>query len=287
MNRSCPGICRLSHRLLKLRRKNWNAWADLNITHFNATNPGTIFNPITDNTFNITRGITTVALENKYDKSSGSISFYYNWGRHKINDGYAQGKQPQVTRFNSKDNLLGVSLYESISFFEGSRITLGFDYKHYGGKAWNYNLNSKDNSTIADKSQNNVAGYVNIHQIISSFLAIDAGIRVDHLSNVGTEWVPQGGLTFYTSKNSELKAMISKGFRFPTIREMYMFPPQNPNLKSEKLMNYELAFSQRLIDNRLYYAANIFYINGKNIITNMIVDSRPKYVNIGKVRNYG
>jgi len=24
--------------------------------------------------------------------------------------------------------------------------------------------------------------------------------------------------------------MVSKGFRFPTIREMYMFPPQNPDL---------------------------------------------------------
>ena len=37
----------------------------------------------------------------------------------------------------------------------------------------------------------------------------------------------------------ELKASASKGFRYPTIREMYMFPPQNPNLKPESMWSYE------------------------------------------------
>ena len=41
--------------------------------------------------------------------------------------------------------------------------------------------------------------------------------------------------------------MASKGFRNPTIREMYMFPPQNPDLKAESLMNYELSFTGQLL----------------------------------------
>lgn len=42
--------------------------------------------------------------------------------------------------------------------------------------------------------------------------------------------------------------MVSKGYRNPTIREMYMFPPANPELKPEKLINYELSYSQRLLE---------------------------------------
>ena len=66
-----------------------------------------------------------------------------------------------------------------------------------------------------------------------------------------------------------------------------MFPPQNPNLKAERLMNYELSFSQRLLDNSLSYGITLFYINGTDIITTEIVDSRPKYVNLAKVENCG
>lgn len=43
------------------------------------------------------------------------------------------------------------------------------------------------------------------------------------------------GLAFHLPRQAELKAMVSKGFRNPTIREMYMFPPQNPDLKAESL----------------------------------------------------
>ena len=47
---------------------------------------------------------------------------------------------------------------------------------------------------------------------------------------------------------------------------MYMFPPQNPDLKSESMWNYELAFSQRLCGGRLTYGINLFFIDGKNLI---------------------
>lgn len=90
------------------------------------------------------------------------------------------------------------------------------------------------------------AGYVDFRQDINSWLSLDAGVRIDHHSHVGTEWIPQGGLAFHLPRQAELKAMVSKGFRNPTIREMYMFPPQNPDLKAESLMNYELSFTGQL-----------------------------------------
>lgn len=70
----------------------WKVWGDVNVTHFNASNPGTIQVPLIDNDSRITRGMTSFALENHYEKTSGGLSFFYNWGRHKINDGYQIGK---------------------------------------------------------------------------------------------------------------------------------------------------------------------------------------------------
>ena len=84
-----------------------------------------------------------------------------------------------------------------------------------------------------DKQMDEFAGYVDFRQDINSWLSLDAGVRIDHHSHVGTEWIPQGGLAFHLPRQAELKAMVSKGFRNPTIREMYMFPPQNPDLKAE------------------------------------------------------
>lgn len=138
-----------------------------------------------------------------------------------------------------------------------------------------------------DKKQDEFAAYVDVRQNIGSWLSANVGLRVDHHSHVGTELVPQGGLAFHLPKTAELKAMVSKGFRNPTIREMYMFPPQNPDLRPERLMNYELSFSQRLLGGRLRYGANVYYINGSNTIMTVRVDGRPRNVNTGSIENCG
>ena len=266
--------------------ENWNIGADINLTHFNASNPGPVQAPILDNDSRITRGAAALAISNEYDKTSGALSFFYNWGRHKIDDGYSAGQKPKDYMFNSRDKMAGVSWYQSVSMFRGNRLSLGIDYLYFGGKAWNHYDDGRD-VTSADKTMHEVAGYINFRQAVSHWLTLDAGIRLDHHSHAGTEWIPQGGLAFHISKNTELKATVGKGFRFPTIREMYMFAPQNPDLKPEKLMNYELSFSQRLLEGALSYGVNIFYIDGRDIIMRLPVDGRPKYVNSGKIKNCG
>lgn len=264
----------------------WNVWADVNLTHFNASNPGETFDPLIDNDQRITRGMASLALENDYGHTSGSLSFFANWGNHWINDGYHPGEEPLDYRFKSRDKMLGLSWFQSAQLFRGNRLTVGVDYFHFGGDSWNKYLDGKSDP-IVDKTQDEVAGYVDFRQDISSWLTFDAGVRLDHHSRVGTEWVPQAGLSFRLQKEAEIKLMASKGFRYPTIREMYMFRPANPDLKPERLWSYELAYSQRLLGGRLSYGVNVFYINGENLIMRVPVNGRPMNVNTGKVENAG
>ena len=250
---------------------NWNTYADVNVTHFNATYPGPVSAPLLEGDQRITRGVVSFALENKYERTSGALSVFYNWGKHWINDGYtpSAGESPKDGRFNSFDNMMGVSLYQSAQFFKGNRITFGFDWFRYGGEAWTEYVkgeNAGTRSDLVDKYENEVAGYVDFRQDISRWLTLNAGLRVDHHSRVGTEWIPQAGVAFHLPKDMELKASATKGFRYPILREMYMFPPQNPDLKPESMWNYEIAFSQRLFGGRLHYGLNLFYIDGKNLI---------------------
>ena len=267
---------------------NWKVWGDVNVTRFNATNPGSVMKPYIDNDQRITRGMTSFALENHYEKTSGALSFFYNWGDHWINDGYQPGGEPLQYRFNSNDQMLGVSWYQSIQLFQGNRLTVGADYFHFGGEAWNQFFDGH-RETSANKSLNEVAGYVDFRQDIAAWLTLDAGARVDYHSQTGTEFIPQVGLAFHLPENAEIKAMASKGFRNPTIREMYMFPPQNPDLKPEKLWNYELSFSQRLMDNRLSYGLNVFYINGENLIIRLPNPNGSGMLNqnSGEIENWG
>lgn len=267
---------------------NWKVWGDVNLTRFNATNPGSVMKPYIDNDQRITRGMTSFALENYYEKTSGALSFFYNWGDHWINDGYQPGGEPLQYRFNSNDQMLGVSWYQSVQLFQGNRLTVGADYFHFGGEAWNQFFDGH-RETSANKSLNEVAGYVDFRQDIAAWLTLDAGARVDYHSQTGTEFIPQVGLAFHLPENAEIKAMASKGFRNPTIREMYMFPPQNPDLKPEKLWNYELSFSQRLMDNRLSYGLNVFYINGENLIIRLPNPNGSGMLNqnSGEIENWG
>ncbi|MDR2027530.1 MAG: TonB-dependent receptor [Prevotellaceae bacterium] len=265
----------------------WKAFADLSITNFDASNPGTVNAPIIDNDAEVTRGVTSFSIENRYDRTSGALKFFYNFGLHEIDDGYQPNGVPRDYHFRSTDNMFGVSLYQAFNLFTGNSITAGLDLQRFGGHAWNSYLDGRPDSEIAERGINDVAGYINIEQSIFAKLLINAGIRLDNNSRTGTEWIPSVGLSVPVSGATVLKAIVSKGFRNPTIREMYMFPPQNPDLKPERLMNYELSLSQTLLEQKLRFDVNLFYIKGDNAIQTVMSDGRPLNINTGEIENYG
>lgn len=265
----------------------WRATGDISLTHFEAENPGEVWSPLTDNDSRITRGMASLALTNRYRGTEGAVRIFYNWGHHEINDGYGPGEQPQEALYMHDDMMGGVSVYQSVSLLQGNRITLGFDYQHFGGKAWNETMATREESVLGDKEQDEVAGYAELRQDLWPWLTADAGLRVDHHSQTGTELVPQGGLTFRLSPRADIKAMVSKGFRNPTIREMYMFRPANDQLRPERLVNYELAYSQRLMRNRMRIGANVFYLKADNLIETVRTGGQPKNINTGETENWG
>ena len=126
---------------------------------------------------------------------------------------------------------------------------------------------------------------MDFRQDLLQWLTIDAGIRLDHHSITGTEWIPQAGIVVRPMETGEIKAMASKGFRNPTMREMYLYPPSNTDLKPERLWNYELSWRHRI--EAFNYGLNLYYIKGDNMIQTVPVDGKPRNVNTGEIENYG
>lgn len=267
----------------------WNVFADASITHFNASYPGTTSAPMLDADQWITRGAIAIGFENHYRLTSGRLSIYDNFGRHKIDDGYnALTGSPQTRLFRSSDALLGISWYQSAVLWSGARLTVGFDYQNIYGHAYytdrqNGNVLETPNKQSGEERNHELAGYVDLRQDLFTWLTAEAGVRYDHHTITGGEWIPQAGIVVRPLRSGELKLMASKGFRNPTMREMYLYPPSNTDLKPERMWSYELSWKHRIASGRLQYGINLFCIDADNIIQTV----NRQNVNTGELNNKG
>lgn len=280
------GFANLGYKI----NEHYKVTGDLSLAKFKTQNPGEIDAPVLDYLVDVLRGTTSFALENHHEKTSGALRVFYNWGNHEVNDGYKPGGTPRSYLFRSDDHNTGVLLYQSFRLVEGNTFTAGIDYKNWGGHAWNDSINGKKGELI-DKSVNEVAGYVIMQQDLFDMLSINAGVRYEHNSVFGSEWVPQAGLTVRPFEGNVIRASFSKGFRSPNIREMYMWGAANDELKPENMLNYEVAVGQSFLDGRLYGEVTAFFIDGKNMIESVRVNPASQFPqenrNVGTFTNKG
>lgn len=272
--------------------ENFRLWGDVSIASYKAQNPGTEDIPMFDNISNILRGVASVSLENDYGKTNGVLKLFYNFGMHKINDGYGKGGTPRDFRFRSNDNNWGVSLYQIFRPFSGNIITGGIDFKSFGGHAWNRYEDNRPNADIVDTTVYEIAGYAIVQQTLFDKLTLNGGIRLEHNKSYGNEWIPQIGFAYRPYETTVIKGSISKGFRSPTIREMFMWGTANSDLKPERMTNYEVSVGQKFLNGRLNAELTGFIADGSNLIKTESVEDdkgnkRMVNMNTGDFLNRG
>lgn len=263
-----------------------NLKTNLSIAKYNAENPGVISRPLIGSEADILRGMGAMSIENHCGEMNGAFSLFYNWGDHAVNEGYNEGGKPLDYRFRSNDRNYGLMFYQSYKLFEGNNTTAGLDYKSYGGHAWNSFSNGFPDVNLADTSMCEFAAYAISQQILFTNFTLSAGLRIDYNKIVGRQLIPQIGVTYKLSRNSVLKASASKGFRNPSVREMFIFGA-NPFLKPESMDNYDLSISQGLWKNRLRIELTGYILNGKNLIKLQNTDGKLINVNTGEFYNKG
>lgn len=282
----------LANEFMQLRyaaSDHWQVGTNVEMTQTKANNPGTTQDPLEGMWTKIFRGTASVYARNSYEKTHGGVQAYINWGRHWVDDGWAPGETPTDYLFNSTDYNMGVTLFQTLNLWRDNDISLGVDFQHWGGHNWNTDkVDPSVRSSEFKGHVNEIAGYVMMQQgFFNGFLDVNAGVRLQHGSTYGNEWVPQAGFVLNPGWDSHIKFSFSKGFRAPNLRELYLYPPHNPYLKPESMLNYELSYRQNLLNGRLSLGAALFFIDGKDMIQTVRVDGRPHNENVGRFINKG
>ncbi|MDR2947817.1 MAG: TonB-dependent receptor [Prevotella sp.] len=262
---------------------NIRVWGDVSVAAYKAQNPGTEDAPMLDNIADIVRGVASSTLENNYENTDGALKLFYNFGNHKINDGYATGKDPKNYRFRSNDNNFGAMLYQNFRAFQGNIITAGVDFKSFGGHAWNRYEDGTPDANIVDTTVYEIATYVIMQQTLFEKLTLNGGVRLEYNRESGNEWIPQIGFAYRPWESTVIKGSVAKGFRSPTIRELFMWGAANPDLKPERMVNYEISVGQKFLNGRLYAELTGFIADGSNLIKTEPIkndDGTTKMVNM-------
>lgn len=242
---------------------------DLSIASFDAQDPGPdTLNAVPGAGLDVTRGYWALSVNNNYGKYSGTLKFFYNFGKHDITDGFV-----------STDHNYGLNVYEAFKLFKGNNLTIGADYLVYGGKAENRIFNA----FITDTSVYDAGVYLFVQQELFQGFSVNSGLRLQNHSTYGKKWIPAAGFAWRLDDHTTWKTSLSKGFRSPTIRELFVWN-HNMNLDPETIMNYETGIIRNIPGCNIKLELTGFIVKGNDMIITVPMQGLQ---NAGKVSNTG
>lgn len=245
--------------------------ADVSLAGFRTYDPGPASAPRTENWVDILRGSGGISLENSTGPVQGALRLFFNHGNHEIYDGFV-----------SSDHNAGILFHQGFTVFPGGTLTLGADFKRFGGEAVNRTRGLDFGSHAVEET----GFYGLLRQDLAGIFTLSAGLRMNRGSAYGWEAAPQAGLAFRPAEGTALRISAARGFRSPTIRELYLFPAPTPTLKPERMWSYEAGILHQA-GGFLEAEAAVFVNEGANMIRTGGVYPRLTLSNSGSFRHRG
>ena len=173
--------------------------------------------------------------------------------------------------------LWGVEGKDSIQLNDRHLLTVGAEYR--SNTVEGDNLGSNADS----RDLNMYAGYIQDEWLVSDSLLVIPSVRYDHYDDFGSKTTPKIGATYFINDTRRIKANWGKGFKAPTLTELYgsishfgMFDiVGNPDLEAEESNNWDIGYEAEFGKT----AAKVTYFHNK-------VDNLINWTNLGN-RRYG
>lgn len=135
-------------------------------------------------------------------------------------------------------------------------FTFGGELRYLDYKGTNLNTDAKkvgsitQNNGVAKDVRQKKTDYRSLYLqdewVISEALLLIPSLRYDYNSDFGHHYSPKVGLNYKFNDNYRLKVNYGKGFRAPSISEIYMDMAglfiSNPNLKPEEAKSFDVSF---------------------------------------------
>lgn len=189
---------------------------------------------------------------------------------------------------------------------DAHKVTVGGEYRYLKYKGTRMNDGNKGNSSSAselknpgEQALNLAAGYVQDEWTPSDKLVVIPSLRYDHSDKFGSNWAPKVGVTYKFADNLRFKANYGRGFRAPTLSEMYMYfggsvmsgmPGMaiigNPDLKPEKSLGYDFALEGE--SGKAFGSVSYYHNDISNMIAfKMLPGFQFKYQNVDSAKVEG
>jgi outer membrane receptor protein involved in Fe transport len=243
----------------------WRASLEGRYGHFYVEDPGAVSAPLPSSYADVGRGGFSVDLSNTTARYWGYIRLYSSYGRHFITDG-----------FRSTDRTTGARVDQNISLSRNVTVQAGADFVNYGGTA----RNVKGALDYGSHELASEAGFARLQWAAAGNIRLFAGGRYERNSLFGKTSVPEMGAVWTPRRRITLSVEAGKGYRNPTIRELYLFPAPNPDLKPERMWNYQTSIRVQPLDS-LTATVSAFYADLSRLIV-----TTGRYPNLA-LRNAG
>jgi len=238
-----------------------------NYSRIHFDDPGSMQSPFTDHWYHLARYGGDLTLNHSGRLGESMVKLHANFGNHQFYDGW-----------NSFDRILGLMIHHTVTPWSGNKTTIGFDIKEYGGDA----RDSK--SDYQSHYLTEWAPYIHTQQMLFRWMILSAGIRIEHHELFGYELLPKAGLVIHPRPATAFRLSAAKGFRSPSIRELYFWAPANPELGPDRFMNYEAGITQHFAS-LLSLEGVVFRTDGSNLV--QFSSPPPQWINSGLYTLYG
>jgi iron complex outermembrane receptor protein len=240
---------------------------NFNLADMRVNDPSLITDPKSDEWYDIFRYGGDLNLIHNSRWGESNLKLHGNFGHHEFFDGW-----------RSNDRTLGFMAYHNAKPWRGNTMTLGFDYKRYGGDAVDAGTDYGEFFMVE------YAPYLHVQQLIWQRFILTAGIRMENHELYGKEWLPKAGLVTHITRMTTLRFSAAKGFRSPSIRELYFWMPANDQLTPDRVWNYEVGLSQDF-GTKCHLELAVFQSRGSNLI--QFSSPPPKWINSGEYTQTG
>ena len=116
----------------------------------------------------------------------------------------------------------------------------------------------------------------------------NAGVRIDDSNTFGKDVNPKFSIAYHLKEtDTKFKANYGKGFRGPTLNELFFPNFGDPTLQPEESESYDLGFEQYLLNDKLFFGVTYFNNRFSNLIDSTNIGGSFVAQNLGFVRTEG
>ena len=197
------------------------------VVHILGADPGPASHPNPDHTFDVWRNNLSLSLGWTGDRLRLTVTPFLNTGVHELYDG-----------FRSEDYVTGGSLEAEIDVHETTDLLLGLAVQHVTG-----DVRDRITGEVEDVDPlTDLSAYGQVTFRPWEPLTLVAGARAMYSLAYDMVFLYKGGFNLDIYRGLFARGRVSRNFRQPTLRELYLpYPTANPDLQPEYSLNTDVG----------------------------------------------